>query len=96
MNKIKSKKTIAVSLLLSAAVAAGCGAIAIGNSQKAFADTNYLQELDGNRVFYTGIRGAEITSSPAEGTGDNTHVYNVQNRQGRNSFLPSEFGLLLD
>lgn len=72
MNKIKSKKTLAVSLLLSAVVAAGCGAIALGSSQRAFAE-----ELDGNKVFYTGIRGAEITSSPAEGSADDTHVYTM-------------------
>ncbi|MGN0805478.1 MAG: hypothetical protein ACI4MC_00445 [Candidatus Coproplasma sp.] len=76
MQKIKTGKTLALSLLLASAVAMGGAAIALGSTQNAYAD-DYTQELDGTKVFYTGIRGAEITYSPAEGVGEDTHVYTM-------------------
>ncbi|MGN1373306.1 MAG: hypothetical protein ACI4VK_04590 [Candidatus Coproplasma sp.] len=75
MQKIKTKKKIALALLLASAVAMGGAAIALGASQTAYAD-NYTQELDGTNVFYTGIRGAEITASPEEeGVDEETCAY---------------------
>lgn len=76
MQKIKTKKKIALSLLLASAVAIGGAAFALGATQTAVADV-YEQTLDGSSVFYTGIRGAEITSSPVEGSADDTHVYTM-------------------
>lgn len=69
MQKIKTKKKIALSLLLASAVAVGGAAIALGASQTAYAE-DYTQVLDGTKVFYTGIRGAEITYSTEEVGGD--------------------------
>ncbi|MGN1060199.1 MAG: hypothetical protein ACI4QN_00550 [Candidatus Coproplasma sp.] len=76
MQKFKTKKTIALSLILASAVAIGGAAIALGTTQNAYA-SDYTQELDGTKVFYTGIRGAEITYSPTEGEGEDTHVYTM-------------------
>lgn len=73
MQKIKTKKKIALSLLLASAVAVGGAAIALGASQTAYAE-DYTQELDGTKVFYTGIRGAEITYSTEE-VGEDTKAY---------------------
>ena len=73
MQKIKTKKKIALSLLLASAVAVGGAAIALGASQTAYA-ADYTQVLDGTKVFYTGIRGAEITYSTEE-VGEDTKAY---------------------
>lgn len=73
MQKIRTKKTIALSLILASAVAVGGAAIALGASQTAYA-ADYTQVLDGTKVFYRGIKGAEITYS-TEGTGEDTKAY---------------------
>lgn len=76
MQKIKNKKTIALSVILASAVAVGGAAIALGGAQNAYA-ADYTQNLDGTKVFYTGIRGAEITSSPVETVGEEHHAYTM-------------------
>ena len=76
MLKIKTKKTLALSLILASAVAVSGAAIALGTTQTAYA-ADYTQELDGSKVFYTGIRGAEITYSPVETQGEETHAYTM-------------------
>ncbi len=76
MQKVKTKKTIALSLILASAVAVGGAAIVLGGTQEAYA-ADYTQELDGTRVFYTGIRGAEISYSPEEGEGENKNAYTM-------------------
>lgn len=75
MQKIKSKKKIALAVMLAALVAAGGAAIVIG-TQSAYAD-GYTQTLDGTKVFYTGIRGAAISYSPEETVGEDTHAYTM-------------------
>ena len=76
MLKIKTKKTLAFSLILASAVAVSGAAIALGTTQTAYA-ADYTQELDGSKVFYTGIRGAEITYSPVETQGETAHAYTM-------------------
>lgn len=75
MQKIKSKKKIALAVMLTALVAAGSAAIAVG-TQPAYA-ADYTQTLDGNKVFYTGIRGAKISYSPEETVGEDTCAYTM-------------------
>ncbi|MGN0803984.1 MAG: hypothetical protein ACI4MS_01195 [Candidatus Coproplasma sp.] len=77
MNKIKSKKTLATALLLSAVVATGCGALALGGTAKAYGADDYHQQLDGTKIFYTGIRGAEVTYSPEETVGGESKAYTM-------------------
>ncbi len=76
MQNVKSKKKLAAALLLASAVAVGGAAIAFSAGNAAYAD-DYTQTLDGTKVFYTGIRGAEITYSPEEKTGEETHAYTM-------------------
>lgn len=76
MQNIKTKKKLALSLMLASAVAVGGAAIALGTTQTAYA-ADYTQVLDGSKVFYTGIRGAEITYSPEETKDEETHAYTM-------------------
>lgn len=76
MQRIKSKKKLALSLMLASIVAAGGAAIALSAPQQAYA-ADYSQTLDGTRVFYTGIRGAEISYSPIETVGEDKHAYTM-------------------
>lgn len=76
MQKVKFKKKIAAALILASAVAVCGAAVALGSVNTAYA-ADYTQELDGTRVFYTGIRGAEITYSGAEEVDGAGHVYTM-------------------
>lgn len=76
MQNVKSKKKIAAALLLASAVAVGGAVIALSSNNSANA-ADYTQTLDGTRVFYTGIRGAEITYSPEETVEEKTHAYTM-------------------
>lgn len=76
MQNVKTKKKIAATLLLASALALGGAAVAVGSSGTAYA-SDYTQELDGTKVFYTGIRGAEITYSPEETIDDADHAYTM-------------------
>lgn len=76
MQNVKTKKKIAATLLIASALALGGAAVAIGSAGTAYA-ADYTQELDGTKVFYTGIRGAEITYSPTETVNEEDRAYTM-------------------
>ncbi len=73
MNKTKSKKSIAVSLLAASALTVGVAAFAVSAGTHVYA-ADYTQELDGTKIFYTGIKGAQISNSYPEGEDGNVYT----------------------
>jgi len=74
MIKSRKKTIIASALAACAITAAAFGLSGISsNGTSAYADNT--QTLDGTTVFYTGVRGAEISNSLPEGEEGDQHVY---------------------
>lgn len=82
MKMNKSLRTILISVLAAAIIALTAAYAAINSVGKAFA-ARYV-ELTGNTVFYTSIRGAEITESAVEKIpgDDNDHRYTLFTIEG--------------